>query len=252
MKASEVMSFLENIFPLHLQMSFDNCGIQVGSKDANINKILVSLNLDEDVIDKAIELKCNMIISHHPLTIQAIKSFEKSNSAVKIIEKAFKNDILIYSLHTCLDQGTNGISMNDWLINLFDCHSIENYDELKIGKKAILNNEMKLSDFLEIIKKKLDIKHLKFTGDLNKTIKSFAICGGSASDDVYHLNDVVDAYITGDCKYHQGQFAKFNEIALIDVGHHIEVIVETKLKEMLSNFDVDVELASCKDYFEYM
>lgn len=252
MKVNKIANYLEQYFPLHLQMGFDNCGLQVGSLDQNISKILVSLNMDDDVIDKAIENKCDMIITHHPLTISPIKTFEYEDTTFSIVKKAIENSIVIYSLHTCLDQGSDGISMNDWLINLFDCHSVESYDQNNIGKKAVLNNSLKLLDFVNLVQDKLNVSSIKFSGNKDKIINSFAICGGSASDDIYHLSGQVDVFITGDCKYHQGQFSKFNDIGLIDAGHHIEVIVEEKLKMLLEPLDIEVIEAKCLDYFEYM
>lgn len=252
MKASKIIDFLEQLFPLELQMSFDNCGLQVGNVDNDIHKVLVSLNMDESVIDKAIESKCNMIITHHPLLIQPIKQFNVNHSTVRIIEKALKHNVLIYSLHTCLDKGKNDISMNDWLIRQFDCDQIENYDEIGIGKKAILNEPQSLGDFLIHVKNIFSLDQIKYCGNIKKEIKTFAICGGSASEDIYRLANQVDAYISGDSKYHQGQFCVENDIVLIDVGHHIEIIFETKMIELIRHLDIEIESAHCKDYFKFI
>lgn len=99
----------------------------------------------------------------------------------KFIERAIKHGIVVYSLHTCLDRGQNGISMNDWLIQKLGVHDVACYDHYEVGKKATLNQAMEGQDFIEYVKDKFHLQHLKYSKNTNKMIHTIAICGGSGS-----------------------------------------------------------------------
>jgi len=109
MKISTIINHLEQQFPLHWQEDFDNCGVQCGDKQQEITGALVCFDVSETVVDEAIALGKNFIVSHHPLIFgNGLKKIEPNNPVGRIICKALKNNILIYSMHTCIDAGTNG------------------------------------------------------------------------------------------------------------------------------------------------
>ena len=108
MKIKEVLSCLEQRFPLSWQEDFDNCGIQCGDKEREISGALVCFELSESVIDEAIRLGANLVISHHPLIFKGIKKIEPTHRIGRILCKAIENRILIYSMHTNVDSGIGG------------------------------------------------------------------------------------------------------------------------------------------------
>lgn len=91
---------------------------------------------------------------------------------------------------------------------------------------------------------------VKYAGK-ERLIKTIAICGGSGSDDLEYLVGKVDAYITGDTKHRHAKYAYDHDIVLIDVPHHIEVIMESKVKDLLKDKDIDVITSNLKDYYIY-
>jgi dinuclear metal center YbgI/SA1388 family protein len=106
----DIISYLENKFPLSSQAGFDNCGVQVGDVDQPLKGILISLDCTEDVLDEAIELGSNLIIAHHPLIFKGIKSITGKNYVERILMKAIANHITIYGLHTNLDHHFSGVN----------------------------------------------------------------------------------------------------------------------------------------------
>lgn len=110
MKITEIIRCIEEIAPLSLQESYDNAGIQVGDKNRETDSALVCLDVTEDVIDEAISQGTHLIISHHPLIFKGIKSITGKNYIERIIVKAIKHDITIYSAHTNLDNAWNGVN----------------------------------------------------------------------------------------------------------------------------------------------
>ena len=110
MKLAEIIKYLEEKVPLSYQESYDNCGLLVGDKDTKITSVLTCLDCTEEVIQDAIEKKCNLIVSHHPIIFKPLNRLSNSSYVERIIFQAIKNDIAIYALHTNLDNIINGVS----------------------------------------------------------------------------------------------------------------------------------------------
>ena len=77
-RIKDVLKELEQYAPLPLQESFDNAGVQVGDVNQLATGALFCLDVTEEVVDEAIEMGCNLIISHHPLAFKAFKSLTGS------------------------------------------------------------------------------------------------------------------------------------------------------------------------------
>lgn len=111
MKIKDITNYIEQIAPLSYQESYDNSGLIVGDTQKEVKNILLCLDSIESVIDEAIEKKCELIISHHPIVFSGLKKLNGKNYIERVIIKAIKNDIAIYACHTNLDnvfnQGVN-------------------------------------------------------------------------------------------------------------------------------------------------
>ena len=110
MKISELVSFLNQLAPYSYQESYDNSGLLVGDPNAEISGVLVSLDCIEAVIDEAISLGCNTIVSHHPIVFKGLKRITGSNYIERTVQKAIKNDINLISIHTNLDNVSHGVN----------------------------------------------------------------------------------------------------------------------------------------------
>ena len=110
MKIKEIVNALEMFAPLPLQDGFDNAGLQIGLTDAEATGALLCLDVTEAVVDEAIVLGYNLIISHHPLIFRGYKSITGKDYVERCIMKAIKNDIVIFSMHTNLDNAPLGVN----------------------------------------------------------------------------------------------------------------------------------------------
>ncbi len=110
MKIKEITAHLEHLAPLYLQEDYDNSGLQVGDIDKELTSVMLCLDVTKQVVDEAISLGANMIISHHPMIFKGIKSLRPGRELDDMIIKAIKNDICIYSAHTNLDSMLGGVS----------------------------------------------------------------------------------------------------------------------------------------------
>lgn len=111
MKIKEITNYLESIAPPAYQESYDNAGLIVGDKNAEVSGVLCCLDSTPEIIDEAIQLNCNMVVAHHPIVFRGLKRFTGKNYVERVVMKAIKNDIAVYAIHTNLDnvyyQGVN-------------------------------------------------------------------------------------------------------------------------------------------------
>ena len=110
MKVKEIVSALERFAPLPLQDGFDNAGLQVGLTEAEATGALLCLDVTEAVVDEAVALGFNLIISHHPLIFKGYKSITGKDYIERCIMKAITHGIAIYSAHTNLDNAPGGVN----------------------------------------------------------------------------------------------------------------------------------------------
>ncbi len=110
MKIQEIISFLESIAPLTLQESYDNAGLLTGNSQWNCTGIITTLDATEEVVQEAIEKKCNLIVAHHPIIFGGLRKITGKNYVEKTVIAAIKNDIAIYAVHTNLDNVLQGVN----------------------------------------------------------------------------------------------------------------------------------------------
>ena len=230
-KVSEILSYITEVAPIHWQESYDNSGLLVGDANALVDKVLLTLDLTEKVIDEAIENSFHLVISHHPLIFKGLKNILVDDTTGRIITKAIRHDISIAAMHTNIDNSFYGVNrvlaeqlglkdLNILHPNNSATQTLSDSDaQIGSGMIGFLENEVSENDFLKIIKEKLNVGAIRHSEFLNKPIRKVAICGGSGA---FLINDAkrcgADAYITADLKYHDF-FDADNEILIIDAGH---------------------------------
>ena len=92
MKIKEITAVLEGYAPLSLQESYDNAGLIIGDPDSEVSGALITLDVTKEVIEEAISLGFQMIISHHPVVFQGMKRFTGANFTEKVVIKAIRNN----------------------------------------------------------------------------------------------------------------------------------------------------------------
>ncbi|MCX6301664.1 MAG: Nif3-like dinuclear metal center hexameric protein [Bacteroidia bacterium] len=110
MKLTDLTSFLDSAIPLSFQEGYDNSGLQVGLPDKEVKSALICLDITDEVLDEAGYNGCDVIISHHPLIFTGITKLSGRTVTERLLLKAIKQDVAIYSAHTNLDVLGNGVS----------------------------------------------------------------------------------------------------------------------------------------------
>jgi dinuclear metal center YbgI/SA1388 family protein len=110
MKIADVIQPLELIAPLAYQESYDNAGLITGNAAWDCTGIICSLDATEDVVNEAINKRCNLIVAHHPIIFGGLKKITGRNYVEQTIIAAIKNNIAIYAIHTNLDNIHQGVN----------------------------------------------------------------------------------------------------------------------------------------------
>ena len=118
MTVKQVSDILEELAPLAYAEDFDNVGLLVGQPSMKVSGVLVTLDTLEHVVDEAIEKKCNLIVSFHPIIFKGLKKLNGSNYVERVVIKAIQHNIAIYSMHTALDNAILGV--NDKICNMLN------------------------------------------------------------------------------------------------------------------------------------
>ena len=247
MLVRDIVEIMEKHFPLELQEKWDKCGLQVGDLSQEVHKIMISLNADIYTLEAAINQGCDMLITHHPFLLDPILNISKDGIMGKFIYKAIENKVSVYSSHTALDN----VKMNEWLM---ECLGVKNIciGEDGISRFGELNEELNSDEFITHVKNSFGLEHFRYAGTKNK-ISKIALCGGSGMSLIDQYLGKVDAYITGDTKYHNMKLAYDYNMMIVDVNHHVENIMVSKLKQLLEQ-EVDVEIIEglSPDYYIYI
>ncbi len=110
MNIGHLITFLENIAPLSYQEDYDNSGLIVGDPNRETSKALISLDCTEEVVEEAIQNKCDIIISHHPIVFRGLKKLNGKTYIERVVMKAIKHDIALYAIHTNFDNVLHGVN----------------------------------------------------------------------------------------------------------------------------------------------
>ncbi|MFI4871945.1 MAG: Nif3-like dinuclear metal center hexameric protein [Phycisphaerales bacterium JB061] len=120
---------LEKIAPLSLAESWDNVGLLVGESAGQMQgPVLLTIDLTDEVMDEAEAMGCSVIVAYHPPIFVPMKRVVCSDTKQRLVHRAIKAGISVYSPHTALDAAENGL--NDWLISGFgagDTRSLKNH-----------------------------------------------------------------------------------------------------------------------------
>ena len=229
-KIKEILSALERFAPLPLQESYDNAGLQVGlTAEQEASGALLCLDVTEDVIREAIDLGCNLIVSHHPLLFRPLKRVTDATQVERCVRMAIQNDITLYAAHTNLDNAEDGVNYRiAEKLGLVDVEMMQPHT-VRVGERTVTAGSGLIGylpgpedslAFLQRIKDVFHIECLQHNELLQRPIQSVALCGGAGAfllDEALRLE--ADAFLTGEMSYHQF-FGHEQEIQLAVMGHY--------------------------------
>lgn len=248
----ELLSALEEIAPLSLAESWDNCGMQIDLRSEEIRKIMVCLELSRAVINEAVDFGADFIITHHPLYFRGIKKIDCGETIGDYTYTLMKNNISVYSSHTCFDKAEHG--NNRYLAELIGLHSVKDFGDMEeelIGVYGELEKEKTLKDILFELADTLKIssKELRFIGRPESMIKKIGLCTGSGIEMLEAAErQGCNLFITGDIKHHDAVNAMEKGLCTIDAGHYgtEKIFTENMSRQLKKILGSRVEIAEAQ------
>ena len=223
--AEQIYEQLAQLAPVDMKMDFDNVGFLVGFSENPINQVLVSLDITDDVISEAIAWGAGLIVSHHPLFF-SLKSVTDGDRTGRKIVRMISHGVSAICMHTNLDAAIGGV--NDALAakagivkgQLLSEDGYRNGGEaFSYGRFGLIEKELELSEYLELIKKNLNANGLRYY-DAGRKVHQVAVVGGSGGGELHSaIARGCDTMLTADIKYDVFLEAKESAINLIDGDH---------------------------------
>lgn len=358
-KVKDIIKHMETLAPKNYAMPWDRVGLQVGSPKKEVHRILVTLEINLNVLKEASDKDVDLIISHHPLIFKPLEKIDFESCKGAMIQKIIQEDIHVYVSHTNMDVAPNGLNAYigekiglentevlspleikpyyKFVVYVPDTHKeniisaineggggqignyscctfqtsglgtfkpeeeskpflgkkgeLENVEETKIetiipkneiqrlletvkkahpyeemaydlypmeiplnntglGRIGSLPQKQVAKDFIQDLKKKLDLKEVRYVGDSHREVSKVAILNGSGGDYIKQAQKAgADCFITGDVKYHDAQEAMQEDMSILDIGHYeSEIIFREYIKNYLEkHVKKEVEVFIAKD-----
>jgi len=241
MTVQDICTIIAKLSPPETAQDYDNPGLLIGKREMPVSGVLCALDVTDRVIDEAISLGINMIISHHPLIFGKVAKITDDTRLGRAIMRLIKNDIAVYAAHTDLDSAQGGT--NDCLAEKLKLTNIsplllEDGEKPLLGRMGELGTPVPLSDLARFAATTLNLPTVKFVGNSSTQMQRIAVCSGSGGSPAYFkraLSAGCNCYITGDVTYHNAQAAAEMGLCLIDATHFAtEILVAEKLRDYIA------------------
>ena len=259
---NDIYTFLNEIAPVRYQMDFDNAGFLVGDGGAVVKKALLALDITDAVIAEAIELRAQLIVSHHPLIFTPLRHATTDDLAGRKVLTMARHGISAICMHTNLDAAEGGV--NDVLADLFSirqrtafadgCGRVGDIDPITVPELAALA-QRKLAALCNAPDTGTAVQ-VKFA-DTGKPVRRLAvISGASGSLFAEAIAEGADCLLTGEANHHHALDAKRLGLSLIAAGHYatefpVTAAVAAALRTALPELEVLVSTEN-RDPYTYL
>ncbi|WEG14250.1 Nif3-like dinuclear metal center hexameric protein [Pullulanibacillus sp. KACC 23026] len=118
-----LIHYFEQHVPKSLAVEGDRIGLQIGTLNKPVSRVMVTLDVLENVVDEAIQKQVDLIIAHHPVIYRPLKTMRTDQGQSKIVAKCIQHNITVYVAHTNLDIAEGGL--NDWLADALKLQDVQ-------------------------------------------------------------------------------------------------------------------------------
>ncbi len=238
---------VERIAPPCLAYEWDNSGLNLRCS-GEVSRVLIALDVTNDTANEAEKLGCDMILSHHPLIFEPVKSLSVDRVSDSVLMRLIRAGISLYAAHTSYDRASGGVG--DILASKLGLTQIE--AEADSGeylmRTGYLKSTLKKHEFLDHVKRSLDSGMLRVSAADIETVRKVAVVGGSGGGFIEAAKrSGADALVTGEAKHHHFIEAKMQNVLLVEAGHYetercFTPEVFMSLQSTLNELQLNVEL----------
>lgn len=225
-KLSAILQHLEQLAPLATAESWDNVGLLLGDRQADVTKIMTCLSLTPDVAAEAVRDGVNLVVTHHPLLFKAVQRITADTVEGRMIWNLARAGIAVYCPHTAWDNAPEGINQGlAQTLRLTGIQPLRLFADAAFsmngaGRWGTLPQPLTLGELAQTIAQKLGIARTEFVGNSQQLIQRLAIACGSAAEfwkDARRCG--CDALLTGETRFHGALEVRDAEFPLLLAGH---------------------------------
>lgn len=214
MTVQQVFSLIDAVAPFETQLEYDNSGLLIGSPSAEVTGILFALDVTDRVIDEALSLGADLIVTHHPLLFNAVHRITDEDYEGRLIMKMIRSGLSLISAHTNLDQAPSGI--NDALAEIVGLKDVTGEGFVRVGLSPV---PLKASEWAAHLSAVLHTT-VRLMGDPDKTIARIGLCSGSGGDEWKKAKELgAEGFVSGEIKHHFALEMADDGITAFECGH---------------------------------
>lgn len=228
-RLSEVIAALDVLWPAELAESWDAVGTVCGDPDAEVSRVLFAVDPVRDIVDEAVKLGAQLLVTHHPLYLRGTTTVSAATFKGRVVHDLIKNDVALHVAHTNADRADPGVS--DALAGALDLRIVrplvpdpaDAHGRRGLGRICELEHPLTLAELAARAAERLPAtaQGIRVAGDPEQIVRTLAVSGGSGDslfDDVRASG--VDAFLAADLRHHPVSEARAQTpLALLDAAH---------------------------------
>ncbi len=224
---STLIKTFESLWPLSGAEEWDRPGLSTGSRNRDVSKVLLSVDVTNSVLNEAKKHGCELVLSHHPVLLKGVSFLAEDQLKGELIAFAIKNDLALYSAHTNADIVAGGVS--DTLAEVMGLAGaaplVETSPGIGHGRIGKLSKSLMLKEFAKHVQSALPETNapIRIAGDLQRVIQTVAVVGGAGDSFIGSAQaSGADCLVTSDLRHHVTLDATTDPskpICLIDISH---------------------------------
>lgn len=226
-KVKDIVESLDTAAPFSLAESWDNVGLLVGDREQEVTAVLAGLDPTSKLVDEAIALGANTIVTHHPVIFKPLSVINTAEPGGRLLQKALANQIAIIGCHTNFDSAREGVSdclaLQLGLTNLAPLVASPGAiaTETGLGRIGRYPSSLSAGDFIARVLLVLNMPSVSMAGTLPAKISTVAVCGGSGSEFAsIAFQCGADVYLSAEIKHSTAIWAVENDFCIIDGTHY--------------------------------
>ena len=232
-----VADFLERFAPADMAEDWDNVGLLVGDRRAEVRRLMTCLTITPQTVTEAVKQRAEMVVAHHPLPFRALKRLTRDTTPGRMLLDIIAAGIAVYSPHTAFDSAAEGINQRlAQGLGLMDIGPLVPHEN-KTAKDVSGNaapgagrwgrvagvgsgGPITLKQFAGRVKEFLAVEHLQVVGDDERKIETTAVACGAAGEFLQPAQSLgCDCLVLGETNFHTCLEAEAVGVALILPGH---------------------------------
>ena len=230
MQLQQLLARFEQLWPAESAEDWDSVGLVSGNSKQEINRILLAVDVTDEIVAEAKDLKADLILAHHPLLLKPVSSLSEATSKGALVSELIRSGISLYTAHTNADSqpaGTSAVLARK--IGLLNTKVLDEAEPgIGIGIIGELPGEIQLGELAGVLNEVLPATAtgVRVAGEFTKSVKKVALCAGAGDSYLQlALDSGADVYITSDLRHHPAQEilqqakARGLGFALIDISH---------------------------------